>query len=103
MLVCDGPMEGFEWGLNGGGGEGGMGERKGEVPCLSDDYVVEGGIAFAEAGETDFNDHGWGVRMEGGWRGGEDLGLRFGRLIGLKVPRFCAKTVCIFFLYDGIV
>lgn len=31
-----------------------------EVPCLRDDYVVEGGISLAEAGEADFYYHrGW--------------------------------------------
>lgn len=39
----------------GKGGRGG-GERGG-VPGVCDDDVVEGGVAFAEAGEADSDDH----------------------------------------------
>ncbi len=58
MWICaDGELDecwGFEWGWNtedfeGFGVPGGAG--------LSDDDVVEGGVAFAEAGEADFEDH----------------------------------------------
>ncbi len=34
-----------------------MGGGWGEIPGLGDDDVVEGGVAFAEAGEADFEDH----------------------------------------------
>lgn len=44
-------MSGFLW------GEEGLGEERG-IPGLRDDNVVEGGVAFAEAGEADFEDHG---------------------------------------------
>lgn len=27
------------------------------IPCLRDNDVVEGGVAFAEAGEADLDDH----------------------------------------------
>lgn len=41
-----------------GGGKEGEGKGKG-APGLGDDDVVEGGVAFAEAGEADFEDHCW--------------------------------------------
>ena len=44
-------------GLGRGVGEGGGG-RKSALPGLRDDDVVEGGVAFAEAGEADLEDHG---------------------------------------------
>jgi hypothetical protein len=28
-------------------------ERCGNVPCVCDDYIVEGGVLLAEAGESD--------------------------------------------------
>lgn len=45
---------------------------RGDVPCLGDNDVVEGLVAFAEAGEADFHDHG-GSRGEDG-RGGMSIG-----------------------------
>ena len=36
-------------------------EGRGEVPSLSDDDVVDGCVALAEAGETDFEDHYWDI------------------------------------------
>ncbi len=51
-----GVLEGWSWVwervrevLEGGG--------CGKLPGLGDDDVVEGGVAFAEAGEADFEDH----------------------------------------------
>lgn len=38
------------------------------VPGLRDDDVVEGGVAFAEAGEADFEDHARGALLGGWWR-----------------------------------
>lgn len=43
---------GFVGGWGGGGG-------RGNLPGLRDDDVVEGGVAFAEAGEADFDNHCW--------------------------------------------
>lgn len=40
-----------------GGLERWMGGGGGGLPGLRDDDVVEGGVAFAEAGEADFEDH----------------------------------------------
>ena len=41
----------WRWRFGGGGG--------GNLPSLRDDDVVEGGVAFAEAGEADFDNHCW--------------------------------------------
>jgi len=45
---------------------------------LGDDYVVEGGISLAEAGEADFDYHWWCWRR---WKDGmvEDLEMEFDR------------------------
>ena len=40
-----------------GGGRRGMGRGGEAVPGFGDNDVVEGGVAFAEAGEADFEDH----------------------------------------------
>ncbi len=37
----------------------------GAIPCLRNDDVVEGGVAFAEAGEADLDDH-YIARVVGG-------------------------------------
>jgi len=72
-------LGGGKGGKGGGMGEGmgeGMGrlEREGgrwegKVPGLRDDDVVEGGVAFAEAGEADFDDHVRGAWWGLGWVG----------------------------------
>jgi len=46
-------------GVSGGRWEGGGKEKS--VPCLRNDYVVEGGVALAEAGEADFEHHSVGI------------------------------------------
>lgn len=60
------------------GGEGGGG-----VPGLRDDDVVDWGVAFAEAGEADFEDHFFWVR--GGSGEGEEGGGRERERVGMRV------------------
>lgn len=50
---------GREWGLRRRKREKG---RVSNEPGLGNDYVVEGGVAFTEAGEADFENHCFGVR-----------------------------------------
>lgn len=57
-----------------GGVKEGEGKGKG-APGLGDDDVVEGGVAFAEAGKADFEDHCW-VSMRGRRRGFRGRALR---------------------------
>lgn len=38
--------------------------RESSLPSFCDDDIVEGGVAFAEAGEADFEDHCWLSREE---------------------------------------
>lgn len=56
-----------------------MGAGRGGVPGLRDDDVVEGGVAFAEAGQADFDDHFRGALRWGMGRGrGDGMGMGAG-------------------------
>ena len=86
---CWGKKGGGGGGRGGGGGGGGWGKGGGKggkrgAPGLRDDDVVEGSVAFAEAGEADFEDH-CSFEGEGGrWMMVKGCALR-SCLVGLKL------------------